>query len=67
MNEVEFYLEDLKSKFDKIDPRKYYLAYSGGRDSHFLLWYIREYLHEERIMPVFSNTGMELPEIRDRA
>lgn len=67
MNRAEFYLEDLKSKFDKIDPKKYYLAYSGGRDSHFLLWFIREYLHEDRIIPVFSNTGMEIPEIRDRA
>lgn len=67
MNSVEFYLEDLKSKFSKINPNDYYLAYSGGRDSHFLLWFIREYLHEERIMPVFENTGMEIPEIRDRA
>ena len=67
MNRVEFYLEDLKSKFDKIDPSKYYLAYSGGRDSHFLLWFIRNYLKEDRIVPVFENTGMEIPEIRDRA
>jgi 3'-phosphoadenosine 5'-phosphosulfate sulfotransferase (PAPS reductase)/FAD synthetase len=66
MNEVEFYLEDLKSKFGKINPNEYYLAYSGGRDSHFLLWFIREYLHETRIPAVFSNTGMEIPEIRDR-
>lgn len=67
MNQVEFYLEDLKSKFEKINPSDYYLAYSGGRDSHFLLWFIREYLHETRIPAVFSNTGMEIPEIRDRA
>ena len=67
MNEFEFYLEDLKSKFAKINPSEYYLAYSGGRDSHFLFWFIREYLHEDRIPAVFSNTGMEIPEIRDRA
>ena len=67
MNAAEFYLEDLKSKFTKINPSDYYLAYSGGRDSHFLLWFIREYLHETRIPAVFSNTGMEIPEIRDRA
>lgn len=67
MNRAEFYLEDLKSKFAKINPSDYYLAYSGGRDSHFLLWFIREYLKEDRIIPVFSNTGMEIPEIRDRA
>lgn len=66
MNEVEFYLEDLKSKFSKINPSDYYLAYSGGRDSHLLLWFIKEYLHETRIPIVFSNTGMEIPEIRDR-
>lgn len=66
MNEVEFYLEDLRSKFDKIDPDKYYLAYSGGRDSHFLLWFIREYLHETRIPAVYNNTGIDLPEIRRR-
>lgn len=66
MNAAEFYLEDLKSKFTKINPEEYYLAYSGGRDSHFLLWFIREYLKEERIPAVFSNTGMEIPEIRDR-
>ena len=66
MNEAEFYLEDLKSKFTKINPSDYYLSYSGGRDSHFLLWFIREYLHETRIPAVFSNTGMEIPEIRKR-
>lgn len=67
MNRAEFYLEDLKSKFEKINPTDYYLAYSGGRDSHFLLWFIKNYLKEDRIIPVFSNTGMEIPEIRDRA
>lgn len=67
MNAAEFYLEDLRSKFAKINPDEYYLAYSGGRDSHFLLWFIREYLHETRIPAVFSNTGMEIPEIRNRA
>ena len=67
MNQAEFYLEDLRSKFTKIDPDRYYLAYSGGRDSHFLLWFIREYLKETRIPAVFSNTGMEIPEIRTRA
>ena len=28
---AEFYLEDLKTKFAKIDPKKYYLSYSGGK------------------------------------
>lgn len=30
MNNAEFYLEDLKTKFNKINPKEYYLSYSGG-------------------------------------
>ena len=30
LDDVEFYLVDLKSKFDKIKPNTYYLSYSGG-------------------------------------
>lgn len=66
MNEVEFYLADLKSKFNKINPSEYYLAYSGGKDSHFLYWFIKEYLHDEEIEIVGVNTRMEHHEIRDR-
>jgi PP-loop superfamily ATP-utilizing enzyme len=40
MDEVDFHLEDLKSKFRKLKNvggyDKYYLYYSGGKDSHFL-------------------------------
>lgn len=63
MDEVDFYLMDLESKFKKIDPNKYYLSYSGGKDSHFLLWFIKEYLHEDRIPIVSTNTLMEHREI----
>lgn len=66
MNEVEFYLEDLKSKFSKIDPNKYSLCYSGGKDSHFLYWFIKEYAHIEGIEVVGVNTYMEHPQIRKR-
>lgn len=66
MNEVEFYLEDLKSKFKKIDPKEYYLSYSGGKDSHFLYWFIKEYLHDTDIEIVGCNTYMEHPEILKR-
>ena len=66
MNEIDFYLEDLKSKFAKIDPSKYYLAYSGGKDSHFLYWFIKDYLHDEQIKIVAVNTYMEFPEISAR-
>ena len=40
MNDVEFYLYDLKSKFLKINPNEYYLAYSGGKVS----WDLEDYV-----------------------
>lgn len=66
IDDVDFYLIDLKSKFDKIKPNTYYLSYSGGKDSHFLYWFIKEYLHRDDIKIVGINTYMEHPEIRDR-
>lgn len=66
MEMTEFYLEDLKTKFDKINPNEYYLSYSGGRDSHLLLWFIKEYAKIEGIEIVAFNTGMEHPEILKR-
>lgn len=66
MDEVEFYLIDLKSRFDKIKPNTYYLSYSGGKDSHFLYWFIKEYLKRDDIKIVGINTYMEHPEISKR-
>ena len=66
MTEEDFYLEDLKSRFDKIKPNTYYLSYSGGKDSHFLYWFIKEYLKRDDIKIVGINTYMEHHEIRDR-
>lgn len=66
IGEEEFYLVDLKSKFDKIKPNTYYLSYSGGKDSHFLYWFIKEYLKRDDIKIVGINTYMEHHEIRDR-
>lgn len=66
IDEVDFYLIDLKSRFDKIKPNTYYLSYSGGKDSHFLYWFIKEYLKRDDIKIVGINTYMEHPEIRDR-
>lgn len=66
MNEEEWYLVDLKSRFDKIKPNTYYLSYSGGKDSHFLYWFIKEYLKRDDIKIVGINTYMEHHEIRDR-
>lgn len=66
MDEIEFYLKDLKSRFDGIDKSKYYLSYSGGKDSHFLYWFIKEYLHDDEIEIVSVNTYMEHHEILKR-
>lgn len=67
MTNAEFYLEDLKTKFRKINPNKYYLSYSGGKDSHLLYWFIKEYATEfSNIEIVGCNTGMEFKEILDR-
>ena len=41
MDEVDFYLEDLKSKFDKINPKEYQFLYYGGTDN-ILYWFITE-------------------------
>lgn len=66
MDEVDFYLIDLKSRFDKIKPNTYYLSYSGGKDSHFLYWFIKEYLKRDDIKIVSINTYMEHSEILRR-
>lgn len=65
--EVRPFLRFLEDRFKaKIEYEKYYLAYSGGRDSHFLYWFIKEWLHDESIEIVGVNTSFEIPEIRDR-
>lgn len=66
MNNAEFYIEDLKTKFSKINPDKYYLSYSGGKDSHFLYWFIKNILNDNRIQIVSVNTYLEHKEISDR-
>lgn len=50
----------------KIESKEYYLSYSGGRDSHFLYWFIKNWLKDQDIVVVGVNTGMDIPEIRDR-
>lgn len=66
IDDVEYYLIDLKSKFDKIKSNTYYLSYSGGKDSHFLYWFIKEYLKRDDIKIVGINTYMEHHEILQR-
>lgn len=64
---VNPFLKFLRDRFNaKIDFNNYFLAYSGGKDSHFLYWFIKEFLHDERIEIVGMNTGFEIPEIRER-
>lgn len=65
MDEVYFYLKDLASRFPK-DRENYYLSYSGGKDSHFLYWFIKEYMCDNKIQIVSANTYMEHPEILAR-
>ena len=68
--QVEPFLNFLQKRFEtkigKENYCKYYLSYSGGKDSHFLYWFIKEYLHDEDIEIVGVNTSFEIPEIRDR-
>ena len=66
IDDVDFYLMDLKSRFDKLKPNTYYLSYSGGKDSHFLYWFIKEYLKRDDIKIVGINTFMEHHEILQR-
>lgn len=65
MDEIEFYLADLASRFPR-NRSDYHLSYSGGKDSHFLYWFIKEYLHDSDIQIVAVNTYMEHPQISAR-
>ena len=48
--QVEPFLNFLQKRFEtkigKDNYYKYYLAYSGGKDSHFLYWFIKDYLQD---------------------
>lgn len=64
---VRPFLKFLEDRFRaKIQFDKYYLAYSGGKDSHFLYWFIKEWMHDTEIEIVGVNTSFEIPEIRER-
>ena len=41
MDEVELYLEDLVSKFEKINPKEYYFLYFNVNSDKFLYWFIK--------------------------
>ena len=64
---IDLKLKCLESRFRiKIDKHEYYLSYSGGRDSHFLYWFIKEYLKDTVIPIVAVNTRMEHADIKAR-
>lgn len=61
------YLIKLMQRFkEKIEFDKYYLSYSGGKDSHFLYWFIKEVLQDDKIKIVGINTYMEHHQILAR-
>lgn len=78
IDDVELYLQTLKSRFEKIKDTgyKYHLSYSGGKDSHLLFWFIKEFLKDDdyelylwglkNIFVVACNTYLEHPEILQR-
>lgn len=66
MDEVDSCLNELKSRFAKIDPSQYYLAYSGGKDSHLLYWFIKEYAKIDGIVVMGVITRLEATEIAER-
>lgn len=64
---ANLYLQKLKIRFEtKINYDKYYLSYSGGKDSHLLYWFIKNVLKTDRIKIVSVNTRLEHVEIRKR-
>jgi len=65
-NNIDFYFEMLKDRFKTINTEEYCLAYSGGRDSHFLYWFIKNILKDDKITIISVNTKMEHQEIRER-
>ncbi len=63
---LELSIAKLESRFLKIDYDEYYLSYSGGKDSHLLYWFIKNYLKDDKIKIVGVNTFREHSEIRER-
>lgn len=66
MDKVDEYLVKLKSRFDLINHKEYFLSYSGGKDSHLLFWFIKEYLKDNDISIIGVNTLLEHNEILER-
>ena len=56
----------LINRFSKIQKDEYYLAYSGGKDSHLLYWFIKNILKDDQVKIVGLNTYREHTEILKR-
>lgn len=64
---ADLYLRKLEIRFEnKIEYSDYYLSYSGGKDSHLIYWFIKEYLKTDKIPIVSVNTRLEHKEIMQR-
>lgn len=60
-------MRKLEMRFEnKIEYDNYYLSYSGGRDSHLIYWFIKDYLNTDRIPIISVNTRLEHKEIMQR-
>ncbi len=64
---ADLYLRKLEMRFEtKIEYDKYYLSYSGGKDSHLIYWFIKNYLNTDEIPVISVNTRLEHKEIMQR-
>ncbi len=63
---LDLSISKLEARFSKIDFDDYALSYSGGKDSHLLYWFIKDYLKDDKIKIVGVDTYREHSEIRER-
>jgi len=66
ISDPDMYLKELEERFNQINFNEYSLSYSGGRDSHFLYWFIKTILKDDKIKIVACNTLKEHSEILQR-
>ena len=55
-------LEMIKTTINKYGEDKFYISFSGGKDSTVLLHVVRSVFPD--VPAVYSNTGLEYPDIR---
>ena len=68
LNDNEILLKDILGKIKKVISEygedKFYVSFSGGKDSTILSWLIDEALPDNNIPRVYADTGIELEMIR---